>query len=410
MSGPAGIGSFTFRLGEPAQAAPGKASADLTAALGGSNQGRGVVVAAREGLAVRIANVQLPLPASAALAAGTRVEITLIEAEGGMQVQVRPESASPDGPRAAGTRPLIATVLETLGALSPSNLNAATGLLPAGVRLSEETVRLLLTLFVSRGQAGRDLASIATHIRAAISAGALSPDLANALLSLLDEASASDERQFRAALEKALHRARNSLEARIAGALARSDLDQSAAFKGDLRAQLLQFRDNAALVEFLSGKGILAEFRKAVDGLIDRFSGAHLQNALAVDHDYFFLELPLHSNAAMDSVQIHFFTNGKSGGADGQPDDATVVLDLSTRHLGDLWVSLRMQGDACLCRFKAAREDVIAAIRTAQADLAEALAGVGFRQADIHVSSWDGDRLREVSGLMRRLTGLDTTA
>lgn len=94
---------------------------------------------------------------------------------------------------------------------------------------------------------------------------------------------------------------------------------------------------------------------------------------------------------------------------DGRPDDATAVLDLSTRHLGDLWVSLKAQGDSCACRFKVMRDESIAAIQNAQADLAEALRTAGYRHVEIHVSSWDGDRLRAVSNLMSRMVGLDTT-
>ena len=101
MSGPAGIGPFTFRLGEAFQAVPGKTPPDLAAALGSTNQGRGVIVTTRTGLAVRIANMNLPLPASAALAPGTPVQITLIDGEQGVQVQVRPESAPPEASRAA---------------------------------------------------------------------------------------------------------------------------------------------------------------------------------------------------------------------------------------------------------------------------------------------------------------------
>jgi len=294
--------------------------------------------------------------------------------------------------------------------MSPANLNAATSILPSGIHLSEATVRMLLTLFVSRGQSGRDLATVATHIRAALSAGALPPDWANTVLSLLDEAAASDDRQFRAALEKALQRARSPVEARIAHALARGDSDPATALQGDLRAQLLHFRENAALTKFLNGKGDLATFRQAADGIVERLTGTHLQNTHGIDHNYYFLELPLNPNAQMNSAQVHFFLDGKSTQAGGHPEDATVVLDLSTRHLGDLWVSLQTQSDACTCRFKAVREESVAAIRNAEADIKAALLATGFQHVDIRIAAWDGDRLRAVSGLMGRLAGLDTTA
>lgn len=35
-------------------------------------------------------------------------------------------------------------------------------------------------------------------------------------------------------------------------------------------------------------------------------TGALLQNTHGIDHDYFFLELPLDPNAQMDSAQVHF--------------------------------------------------------------------------------------------------------
>ena len=410
MSGPTPIGPFTFRLGEAFQAAPGKTPPDLAAALGSTNQGRGVIVATRAGLAVRIANMNLPLPASATMATGTPVQITLLQGEQGVQVQVRPESVAPEAPRASTTRPLVASVLQTLGAMSPANLNAASTILPSGIHLSEATVRMLLTLFVSRGESGRDLAAVGTHIRAALSAGALPPDWANTVLSLLDEASASDDRQFRAALEKALQRARSPVEARIAHALARGDSDPATALQGDLRAQLLQLRENAALTKFLTGKGDLTAFRQAADGVIERLTGTHLQNTHGIDHTYYFLELPMNPNAQMNSAQVHFFLDGRSTQAGGHSEDATVVMDLNTRHLGDLWISLRTQNNACTCRFRVVQEESVAAIRNAEADIKAALLGTGFQHVDIRITEWDGDRLGAVSGLMGRLAGLDTTA
>lgn len=239
------------------------------AALGGARQGHGSVIATRTGLAVRIAGVNIPLPAAAALAAGTPVEITVTTGDSGLQVKVKSESTSSPTLRAEGVRGLIGNVLQTLGATAIQNVDAATGILPAGGRLSELTVRMLLGLFLSRGQSGKDLATIAIHIRSAVTAGAFSPELANAVLSLLNDTSASDDRQFRSALEKAIQRTRSSIEARIAATLTRGDSGPSITLQGDLRAQLLHLRENEALVKFLAGKGALTAFREAVDRSIE---------------------------------------------------------------------------------------------------------------------------------------------
>ena len=53
---------------------------------------------------------------------------------------------------------------------------------------------------------------------------------------------------------------------------------------------------------------------------------------------------------------------------------------------------------------------VAEALRQEAADLREALRNAGYRSAEVSVGSWNGDRLKAVSQLMRRFSGMDVEA
>ena len=87
--------------------------------------------------------------------------------------------------------------------------------------------------------------------------------------------------------------------------------------------------------------------------------------------------------------------------------DATVVLDLSMTRLGDLWIALTIARGRCSCRFRAANPAAVQAIRAERDGLIQALQSAGYPGAQVRVEPWDGDRLGEAAGLMRRFSGIN---
>lgn len=374
---------------------------------------RGVVVATPRGLAVQVSGARVPLPAGAALEAGQAVEVVLVETAGGRQFQITPRVAVPAGP-AAAARDVLASLqalLESLGTLSASEVASAVRVVPTGTPLSEEAVRALLRLFTSRGTMGRDLTAVAAQVSRAAAAGILTLEVAEEVGSLLESLMMSEDQSFEEVVGRLGRTAGKPLEARLAEWLSSgggTGLVDS--LRGDVQARLVWLRQHEGLAKWLAEGGQLEGFREAVDGVLERLLGTHLQNARGTGRDYVFFEVPVPPGGAVESAQLHFFEEGGPSGEASPEDSALVVLDLRTAALGDLWVSLRVARGGCECHFRATSGETVEAIRGASEELAEGLKRAGYAPVRVRASGWDGDRLGGVAELMRRFSGIDVTA
>jgi hypothetical protein len=199
------------------------------------------------------------------------------------------------------------------------------------------------------------------------------------------------------------------MEARIALAIATGNFEAlGESLRSDLEAQLSDLRRDDALLRFLEGSGQLRTFEQAVDRVLERFTGAQLQNLRSLELPYQFLEVPVASGSPFDRIQVHFFGEGR-GKRGFSRTDATVVLDLSMTRLGDVWIALSIARGRCTCRFRAANPAAVQAIRTGKDDLVRALAEAGYPGAQVRVEPWNGDRFNEAAALMRRFSGINVS-
>ncbi len=290
-------------------------------------------------------------------------------------------------------------------------IRQAVHLLPRDLPRSEQAIRQVLTLYLHRGATGIDLQHIATVVRQAVDAGVLTERDASAVAAFLRLAASDADVDSAPLLQRLADHAGKPLEARLASAIAAGKLD---VFLGeldqDIAVQLQRLRSDDALTSFLRRSGRLADFEHAVDRTIDRFAAGHLQNLRSAEMPYHFFEVPFDPNAQIGQAQIHIFGEGGGKGRRFDPANSTIVLDLSTTNLGDLWISLNMVHGACQCWIRATDVNVVRAVEESSAGLASRLEGCGYPGATVHATLWDGDRLQETANLMRRFEGISLEA
>lgn len=375
---------------------------------------RGLVLSEGDSLVLQVAGARVPIARGAgAFESGQRVVVTLVESGQGPALRISPQPATVQAASAAPAAPLglLSAVLESLGALSRQNLSAAASLLPASAALPEKAMRALLAVFAGRRDAGRALATVSALLQSAVEAGAISPEVAQAVEKLAARMKATDATAFRGALRAARASTGKPVETRLAElVLSGSGSDVQAALLESLHAQLTQLRADQGLSAFLKSTGRLGAFEAAADGLLEQLRGGDVQRMSASEIPYQFIELPLHPESGFERAQVHFFGEEKDGERDGPPGMSFVVFDLNLSRLGDMWITLRMVEKACTCRIETVDAGVAAMIEEHSEELADALAEAGYPGAIVESKLWAGDRLSAVADLFRGVSGLDISA
>lgn len=399
MSGPGPGGVQPFSM-----AAPRGGGLAETLRPGQVLQGR--VLAAQEGLALSVGGRQVPLPRNAPLVAGQTVTVHVHETAEGPQLLV---SASANTPVASETHAApslpnaLAAVLESFGATGLGN--DAAQLVPANLPLDDAPLRSLLSLFAFRAAMGNDLETIASLVSQAAQSGAIPADLAEAFAAVFGRSVVSDSSSVQAVLQYLAGASGTNLEAQLALAAASGRLDEMLGrIRATLRAQVARLRGNEALAAYLRGMGQLDRFEGAVSRVLEHLSGAEFQMLRSLEQPYVFLTVPFDPAAPVRHAYIHFFGDGKNQQQPFDGKNATIVLDVSTERLGDLWVSLKIVRGRCSCWLRATRPEVVEAIRADSAELVEALERAGYPNAQVKAIQWDGDRLKATASLMRRFS------
>ncbi|MCL4694613.1 MAG: hypothetical protein KJ060_19140, partial [Candidatus Hydrogenedentes bacterium] len=106
----------------------------------------------------------------------------------------------------------------------------------------------------------------------------------------------------------------------------------------------------------------------------------------------------------------HIFGEGGGKGKAFDPNNSTVVIDLATTNLGDLWISLNMTRGACQCWIRATDVDVVRAVEETAGELVGRLEASGYPGAKVHATLWDGNRIKEAANLLRRFEGISLEA
>lgn len=375
---------------------------------------RGIIQGSAGNLSLHVSGLRIPLPEGLPLLSGQVVQAEVMRGPEGLQLRILPELH--------GTRPfaqstdsghitaLIRMTLEALGVALPAADKTA-HLLPANLPQTAHIVQSLLALFANRGAMTEDLQRIMAFVQQAAASGAVPRALAEQLAALAGTLFATDSKELPEILRRAAASARRTLEARLARALASGDKTALPKLvEQDLRALLRRLERNDDLRKFLQQSRKLRDFDQAVERLTNRLAARHLQNLRAFELPYLFIELPFGPDAPVRHAQIHLFGEDSPEGDRLSAKNATVVLDLSTSNLGDLWISITIMAGRCRCLLRATQPATVEAIRAASDELAGSLAEAGYPESIIEADLWQGDRIEAVSDLMRRFAGLNETA
>ncbi len=328
----------------------------------------------------------------------------------GLQIRLTPQStAAPGEPGVAPSlSAIVASVLESLPALSAPE-NALRALHPS-VPMTEAAVRSVLSLFLSDARMSTDLQTLATAMNEAAQAGVLPQQVADSFALQTGALLFAGGSELHAILQ-AGRRAGRTLEGRLARAVESGRLaDTLAEIEGDLRALLMRVQKEESFVRHLRGDGRLRGFQETVTRVLERLTGAALQNLRGLEIPYVYLEIPTLEQSGFHRLQMHFLGEGDSKGRHLDPRNCTVALDLSLSRLGDLWLVLKVLEGYCTCLIRAAEAQALDALRAEEDELVEALAAAGFDAARVRFEPWSGDRLREVGELLRQRTRMDLRA
>ena len=285
-------------------------------------------------------------------------------------------------------------------------------LLPKHIALPESAVRVLLPLLAMRGSLGPDLDAVQTLVSRAIAAEAISRDMGEAMLRILNQVLPQHAEDLRSTLEQMLQRTTVSTEAQLLRIAVESGeaTERLTELHASLRSQITSLRQNGDFLRFLAGQGESARFETAVDQILERLTGVEVQNLRGTAHTYHFAELAFPPGAPIEQAQIHFF-EGSSGNKSRRfgANHASIVFDLETSGLGELWINLSIRADQCTCLFRVRRSDALTAIEAESDVLAVKLADAGYPGAQIRATLWDGDRIRETARLMQQFSGINVS-
>lgn len=375
---------------------------------------QGTIAGAPGSLEVRVAGLRAQLDSSLPLVVGQVVSVKVEAAENGLRLLVVPLASAatevlPDSP--GDLLPdVLARTLDLLYA-SAELRGAAAHLVPANLPATEPALRALLTLLTSRGTMAEDLEQIVAMASQANEAGGLAPELAAQLASLVRALLPSEGD---ALAQLARHWAAQSsqpLEAKLLRALevdGPADLAQSLRY--DLRAVLSRLQSDETLRQYVARRGELGLFESVIARVLERVTAGQMQNLRTLERPYLFFELPFPPDAPVSRAQVHVFGDGGRHGHGFDRQNASVVLDLSTARLGDLWVHVAIVGGTCSCVIRAARPETCAVLEAGAAELGGVLADAGYPGAAVQVTQWSGNRVEETALLMRRLSGVNVEA
>lgn len=410
MSGFGGIGGvnpiFASILAQPFQAAalrPGQVLQGLVQSVGPQTL-------------IRFGGLVIPVEKVEALEPGQQVSAEVVRGESGLQLRITPGAAQPPQLTTETAAPLlrdltgmIVSALQSLGKLDLAE--QAAGIVPRAVAGNASAVRLVLSLLLGPAESGGDAFRAAQIIRQAIDQGVVSERDMRDLLPLLRGMAADDVDDAVFLMRHAASASQRPLAARMTEVVSRGDARQLlASLADDIPAALARLSLNDAFAEFLRRSGQSDDFHHAIRNLVDRFAAAQLINARGADVPYLFFAMPVAFDSPIRFAHIHVM--GEGGGKSQRFDakNVTVVFDISTASLGELWITLTAAHGACSCWIRAGNLDAVALIQSHADELAGRLSRAGYAAVEVRATLWDGDRVRELAAMMRRFKGIDVEA
>ncbi|MFA6243466.1 MAG: hypothetical protein WC655_21175, partial [Candidatus Hydrogenedentales bacterium] len=371
----------------------------------------GRILQTPEGPVFQSGQSTLPLAAAPENLINASVSARVVETAKGLQLHVlqtgdpsaATQSSKPD------LAAMLSRVFESLG--KPELAARASTLIPRGLPTSEAGIRLLASLFLERGVGAELVERLASMIRQGHAAGVISNEQEKVLGTLLTRVVGDETKELQAALRVAVQSATRSPESILAQARFSQDPTEFLPrLLDDLRTALQQLKSNEQFRGLLEQTGRLQEFNSTSSSLIDRVSANQLQNLRGLETSYVYFEAAFAPGSGLNSAHIHVFGDG-GGGQSSSPDNSTVVLDLSTTRLGDLWVTLSAVQGVCACVFRTNTTPVAELIDAHATELENLLTEAGgFSQAQVRTVLWDGNRFAAAVDLFRPLEGIDEEA
>lgn len=366
---------------------------------------------------IRFGSLVIPVEKVEALQAGQAVSAEVVRTGQGLQLRITPVphqlsqqvGAEPSNAPLRDLPGIIVGALRALGKLEFAE--QAVALVPRNLAQNPAAVRLVLSLLLDKAEGDDYAARAARMVQQAVDEGVLPETEARDVLPLVRALATESAEDAATALRQATATSQRPLAARLADALAKGGVQQLVASAvDDAPAALARLLKHDSFAEFLRQTGQSADFHRAVEHLVDRFAAVQLVNARGADVPYLFLALPLPAESSLRHAHIHIMGEGGGKAQRFDSKNATVVLDLATSALGELWITLTAAHGACTCWIRARHAAAVEAIQTHAYELAERLSTAGYPGASVKADLWDGDRVRELATMMRRFKGLNVEA
>ncbi len=304
----------------------------------------------------------------------------------------------------------VQAALQQEEALLPVTPEAVSALLPGQVPLTESVVRELLLLFASRTTLGETLSGLQEILSRAASASVIDTSLVETFALLVQQGEILMDQDTAALLNSLTRLSPASAEARLAQAVVNGtapDVSSEPMLQALHLVQRLQH--DAPFLQFLESQGLARHFQGLLTQLQERLAGSAVQQLRNFSQQYQFLELPFSPGGPVTAGQVHFFTD-RTSARSLRDQAASVVLDLTTRRLGALWIHLSAVRSTCSCTFRTTQPEVGGILKEHATELETALEKIGFQPARVRVFPWDGNRLRELATLLQTRDGISVTA
>ena len=413
------------------------------------------IEASPQGLYVQVGNLRIPIESQPNLQPGQTVLIELIPQPDGARLQVSPlqqqtqnapsrqlfqttntipnqppdsitlqsgsqgitqtNTVSPAPPQPTqDIAQVIRSALDALAAagnrinIPPETLEP---LMPTSMPVTNQTVQNILSLMATQTSLGKELQQVLSLLQetAPVHQVPLPPVIESLILA--ERALATPDRDFPNTLSQFIRAFSTPVASKIADILGQQE---PAAFQRliqeDLQTQLNQIRENPAILRAMESRGQAEWFVSTVDRIANRIMGNQLQNLWSLNDAYLFVELPFSAESPIRAGRIHILGEGSGKGRHFNDQPVSVVLDLSTSRLGDVWIRLAVAKSQCNCTIMATHENAVAALQAESDTLKTSLEKAGYPNSRVHIATWDGNRLRETLSLLRRFKGINIKA
>jgi len=372
---------------------------------------RGVVVSAPTGQAVLVSGQKIPLPNKTALSLGQAVEV-LIQSQGTSErtISIRPlpSTANHVANESKPANPLLQTITRLLPEISPGNLTSPTRiqhLIPSAIPVHDSAVRVLLALFHQQDSIGTIGSVILQLLGKAEEEGVLESGKWGSIRRGMPQLEIKSTGDFTQLIKQAISNSNKTPEHILAQVLQQKGaVDVS---RESLTSQIRGLLKLPELKQFLKKTGEWKTFVQQSQGLLDILDGTQLANVRGMNYPYIFMELPMPGDSVIQRAQLHVLNHSKGSGDEEENKVDSIVLDLNTTMLGEMWVRLQRVGETCQCQIQLTRSEAISVVSKGREKLQVALQQHGYSEVSVSVEPMKKSRIENLIQLLGQSTQLD---